>query len=172
MRERLRGSIWLTLLVGGCLPLVTLIIDRFWLTPKTVSIMHQRELLEYRVSRLYAPLVVVTAGGQFSMTSDLVFYKVLDIMSEYGYLADDEVMNKYIEFLTICRFASYHDLTQGSSLRGPLPREVVLEIIKQRRPPLKWTPSSLERAIRVEKEFYRLLFLYYRKAKRSLGLLR
>ena len=101
------------------------------------------------------------------MTSDLVFYKVQDIMDEYGYLADPEVVDKHIEFVSLCKFAGYEDLRTGSLIQKPIPNEVVLEIVKQKRPPLKWTANSLEEAIRVEKEFNRILLKHYDGSRHS-----
>jgi len=101
------------------------------------------------------------------MTSDLVFYKVQGIMDEYSHLADSEVVDKYIEFVSLCRFAGYEDLRTGSSIQKPFPNDLILEIVKQKNPPLKWTANSLEEAVRVEKDFNRILLKHYDRARHS-----
>jgi len=88
-------------------------------------------------------------------------------MEEYGYLADDEMMNKYLEFVGLCRFTGYDDLKEGSPISKPLPIDVIIEVVRQRKPPLEWTADSLEKAIKVEKEFIELLLMDYDKSRKT-----
>jgi hypothetical protein len=104
------------------------------------------------------------------MTGEITFYKVQGIMNDHGYLADQEVMDKYIEFVGLCRFASYDDLKAGSLVQKPLPGDVIIEIVKQRRPPLKWDADSLEKAIQVEKDFNEVLLKHYKRARKTFSI--
>ena len=154
-------------LVGAAIALSSNVLNELWLIPRKQQKLHHQELLENRLSRLYTPLILATDKGQFSMTRDITFYKVREIMDQYGYLADQEVMNKYIEFFSLCRFASYDDLRGGSSLSKPLPNDVIIEIVKQGKPPLKWGADSLEKAIKLEKEFNQVLLKHYKRAREA-----
>ena len=53
----------------------------------------------------------------------------------------------------------------GSIITKPLPNDFVIEITKQRMPPIKLTPSRLDQVLEVEKEFNELLMKYYEKAR-------
>ena len=167
MNERSRIFDLLLILVGAFTALFGTILTELWLIPVKQSKLHQYELIEKRMSMLYTPLIIATASGQLSMIGDLVFHKVYEIMEEHGYLADEEVMNKYLEFLGLCMFASYDDLKEGSVFSQPLPSDVIIEVVRQRKPPLKWSADSLEKAIKVEKEFIQLLLKYYEEARKT-----
>jgi hypothetical protein len=86
-------------LVGAIIALFGTVLTELWLIPVRQQKLHHQELLENRLSRLYTPLFLATGKGEFSMTGDIIFYKVREIMDQYGYLADQQVMDKYIEFL-------------------------------------------------------------------------
>lgn len=167
MSERSRIFDLLLILVGAFTALFGTILTELWLIPAKQNKLHQNELIENRLSKLYAPLIIATANGQFSMTGDLVFYRVYEVMEEYGYLADDEMMNKYLEFVGLCRFTGYDDLKEGSPISKPLPIDVIIEVVRQRKPPLEWTADSLEKAIKVEKEFIELLLMDYDKSRKT-----
>lgn len=158
----------LYLIIGAMLTFGGTVFSELYLIPSKemrVSLNKQRE---YRLSKLYQPLLLATKYGNFSMTSDLIFYEIDQIMKNYGYLADQEVIDKYIEFTKVCRFAGYEDLVRGVSFKPGLSENVILEIIKQRKPPLMWTANSLESAVKIEKEFHELLVKYYEKARKNL----
>jgi hypothetical protein len=71
--------------VGAIIALLSTMLTELWLTPAKQHKLHQQELMENRLSRLYSPLILATGKGQFSMTGDLIFYnkkiwgQVLDI---------------------------------------------------------------------------------------------
>jgi len=88
-------------------------------------------------------------------------------MDEYGYLADQEVMDKYLEFVGLFRFAGYEDLKAGSLTSRPLPDDIIMEIIKERKMPLMWDGDSLLKALQVEKDFMKLLLQHYERARKK-----
>ena len=122
----------LIILIGAGIALVGTILSELWLIPAKQNKIHAQQLIEYKLSKLYTPLIIATGKGQFSMTGDIIFYKVHEIMEEYGYLSDDEVINKYIEFFGLCRFAGFDELLEGSLFSEPLSRDVILEIAQDR----------------------------------------
>ena len=77
-----------------------------WVEPAKQAKIHQHKIIEHRLSELYAPLITATGKGEFSMMSCLVFYEVQDIMDNYSYLADSELVHKYIEVLKLIEFVS------------------------------------------------------------------
>ena len=79
-------------------------------------------------------------------------------------------MDKYLEFVGLCRFAGYDDLKDGSLISRPLPDNVIIEIIKQRKPPLKWDVDSQEKAIKMEKDFYQVLLKHYTGARKTFSI--
>ena len=79
-------------LVGAITALFGTLLPELWFIPAKQHKLHQKQLMENRLSRLYTLLVLATGRGQFSMTGDIVFFKVQEIMEEHGYLADDEVI--------------------------------------------------------------------------------
>ena len=166
MNDRSRIYDALLIVLGAFIAFIGTVFTELWLGPAKQAKIHQHEIIEHRLSKLYAPLVLATGKGAFSMTSDLVFYKVQNIMDDYSYLADSEVVDKYIKFVSLCRFAGYEDLRTGTSIHKPLSSDVILEIVKQRKPPLKWTPSSLKEAIQMEKDFNIVLLKYYDSARK------
>jgi hypothetical protein len=165
LNKRSRVYDLILILMGAIIALLSTVLTELWLIPAKQEKLHHQELLENRLSRLYTPLILATGKGEFSMTGDIIFYKVREIMDQYGYLADQEVMDKYIEFFGLCRFASYDDLRRGSFLSKPLPNDVIVEIVKQGRPPLKWDADSLDKAIQVEKDFNQILLKHYKRAR-------
>jgi len=92
--ERSRGYDLVLVLVGALTALVGTILTELWLIPAKQHRLHQAQLMEDRLSKLYTPLVLATGMGQFSITGDIVFFKVREIMTASGYLADDEVIKK------------------------------------------------------------------------------
>ncbi len=170
MSERSGVYDLLLVLLGAIIALLSTVLTELWLIPTKQQKLHHQELLENRLSRLYTPLILATGKGQFSMTGDIVFYKVREIMDQYGYLGDQEVINKYIDFFALCRFANYDDLRRGSSLSKPLPDDVIIEIVKQRRPPLKWDEDSLKKATQVEKDFNQVLLKHYKRAREAFSM--
>lgn len=152
------------LFAGSIMTLILTIATHLWLIPYQEKRLHQYELIEQKVSKLYQPLMLATGYGNLSLASDIPFYKVLHILEEYGYLADQEVIDVYIEFLKLCRFANYDDLSKGTMLQKPIPEGVILEIIRRGDPPLKWTASSLKTANEVDKKFHVILKRYYKQA--------
>ena len=167
----LKNQSWISglapVLLGALIAYLGTITSELWLIPAKQEKIHRNEIAELKFSKLYAPLVLATGKGQFSMTGDMVFYKVHEIMEEYGHLADEELVTKYIEFLGLSKSASYDDLKSGSPIQMPLPDDVVIEIIKQRKAPLVWTPSRLEKALKVEQEFNAILLEKYSKAREA-----
>lgn len=168
--KKLRVYDLVLIFVGSIITLFGTVISELWLIPAKQHKLHQTELIENRLSKLYTPLIIATGKGQFSMTSDIVFYRVYEIMESYGYLADKEIVDKYIEFIDLCRFADYNELKEGASLPMPLSNDIIIEIIKQRKPPLKWTSESLRKALHAEKRFIRLLLKHYNEAQQSFSI--
>ena len=76
------------------------------------------QITEQRLSNLYQPIMIATANGNVTMTSDIPFWKVYRVMEQHGYLAEEKVMNKYIEFLGACHFASLGDILSKSPCRS------------------------------------------------------
>jgi hypothetical protein len=168
VKEKINNKInWPTLLsviIGGVMTLIGSIVTQLYLVPMKEIKTHQYALVESKLSKLYQPLLLATGYGNFSITSDIPFWKVYSILENYGYLADADFMGKYVEFLKFCRFARYDDLKEGGLIQRPLPESIIVEIIKQGKPPLKWDADSLENALKIEKEFTSLLIKFHEKA--------
>ena len=159
----------LFIIAGSVLTLVGTVITHLWLIPAQEKSLHRYELLEQKVSKLYQPILLATGYGNLSLTSDITFHKVRHILEEYGHLADQEVMSKYIEFLKLCKFANYSDalISEGVPYNGlefPKPEELIIEAFKRGDLPLKWDSKKLNEALKVEKEFQEVLSQYYDKA--------
>ena len=105
----------LAVILGAIISLFGSMATQYWFIPMRMQKIHQQQLVEDRFSKLYAPFVLVTGKGNISLTSDIPFYKVKDIMEKYGYLADPEVIDKYVAFLSACKFATYQDLKNNFS---------------------------------------------------------
>ena len=166
-QESNRGSSWQTLImvvIGSVLTLILTVVTHLWLIPSQEKRMHRYELAEQKVSKLYQPILLSTGYGNLTLTSPGPFMEVKKTLKEYGHLADEEVIDKFIDFLKLCDFANYEDLTKGSSLQKPLPDDIILEIIRKGDPVLKWDSTSLANALKVEKEFYSVVRKYYKKA--------
>jgi hypothetical protein len=173
------SSAWSTVLaifLGGILTLSSTVITYLWLIPSQEKKIHQYELAEHKVSRLYQPILIATGYGNFSLTSDVTFHKVRRIMEEFSYLADKEVTDRYIDFLKHCQFMNMAEMlgTMPWSLdldwvpgKRQLPESVIAEFVRTTHLPLKWTGSKLEKALAVEKEFQKALLKYYAKAYRE-----
>jgi len=165
----------LFIIAGSVLTLVGTVITHLWLIPAQEKSLHRYELLEQKVSKLYQPILLATGYGNLSLTSDITFHKVRHILEEYGHLADQEVMNKYIQFLKLCKFGSYLEAIESQSfpiisqdIPKPkalsIPEELIIESFKRGDLPLKWDSEKLNEALKVEKEFQEVLSKYYDKA--------
>jgi len=157
----------LFLFVGSAMTLILTIATHLWLIPSQEKRLHRYEQIEQKVSKLYQPMMLATGYGNLSLASDIPFYKVLHILEDYGHLADQEVIDKFIEFLKLCRFADYDDLSSGTSLQNPIPEGIIKEILRRGDPPLKWTGNSLEEANKVDEEFHIILKKYYEQAYKN-----
>jgi hypothetical protein len=158
---------FLFIIAGSVLALIGTIITNLWLIPAQEKRIHKYELAEQKVSKLYQPILFSTGYGNVTMTSDIPFYKVKRILENYGYLADQEVIEKFLEFQKLCVFADYDELVERTDMKGivrGLPDSVLVEILKTGNMPLKWHTDSLESALKVEKEFQEVLSRYYKKA--------
>jgi len=156
---------------GSILTLILTIITHLWLIPSQEKRMHRYEMAEQKVSKFYQPILIATANGNLTITSDVVFHKVRRIMEEYSHLADKEVTDKFIAFYKLCEFADLKDmimqLTEYMALsqrKRALPEVVLAEIIKNKELPLKWHVGNLENALEAEKAFQTVLKEYYQKA--------
>ncbi|MCF8146400.1 MAG: hypothetical protein K9N21_21035 [Deltaproteobacteria bacterium] len=167
MKNERGRSFWtplLAVILGGLVSIATTAILQLWLIPAKEWKGHIRELQEQRLSKLYQPLTIATLDGQATIVSDVTFYRVWSIMNEYGYLAHPELMEKYLAFLRLCEFAGYEDLKEGSFHQRPPPDELVLEIVKEKHFPLKYTAERLEKLNVSAKEFQSELKKRYREA--------
>jgi len=155
----------LLFVVAGVIPAFILNITTYlWLIPSKEKSLHQYELIEQKVSKLYQPMMLATGYGNLSLASDIPFHKVLHLLEDYGHLADREVMDKFIEFLKLCRFAGYDDLSSGTMLQKSIPESIIKGILRRGDPPLKWTSSSLKEAIKADEEFHIILKKFYEQA--------
>ncbi|HDH99019.1 MAG TPA: hypothetical protein ENF70_07820 [Deltaproteobacteria bacterium] len=166
-----KASPWLTvvyIIIGAAVSLTVTVLTQLYLIPSREIKLHMYQQKEHRVTRLYQPLLVSTGYGNFSMTAPGVFFKVNKIMESYGYLADQEVVEKYIEFLKLVRFVNYNDLREGNFIQKPASENLIIELIRQGVTPLEWTASSLEKALKVEKEFQNVVRKHYKEAVEDL----
>ena len=154
----------LFLFIGSALAIIPDTANHLWLVPYQEKRLHRYEQIEQKVSKLYQPMLLATGYGNLSLTGDIPFYKVLHLFEDYGYLADHEVIDKFIEFLKLCRFANYDDLSNGTGIQKPIPEDIIKEIIRRGDPPLEWTASTLKEANKVDKEFNIVLKKYYEQA--------
>jgi hypothetical protein len=164
------SSFWTPLIavvVGGLVSIATTTILQLWVIPAKEWKGHLRDLQEQRLSKLYQPLIIATRDGEASIVSDVTFYRVYSIMNQYGYLAQPELMEKYLDFLRLCEFAGYEDLTAGSFLQRPPPDAVLLEIVKEKHFPLKYTADRLEKLNNRAGEFQSELKERYDEAYRG-----
>ena len=161
MEEKKKDGFYKTILLivlGSVLTIAGSVVSELWLIPAKQEKLRRQEIAEMKFSRLYAPLILATGKGELSMASDLVFYRVQDIMERYGYLGSPELIDRYIQFVMDCQFASYEELRSGGLMTKPLPKEVIVEIVKQRKPPLAWSAGSLEDALESEKSSKRFFW--------------
>ena len=156
-------------LVGAFVSLVVSFATNLWVMPKRDKQQRNFQITEQRLSLLYQPIMIATANGNFSMTSDIPFYKVYRVMEQYGYLANPKLMTKYVEFLSSCRFASLADILTQTYVDPKISSDVLKEILKIRpeNPPLAWTASTLPEALEKQKEFISLFKEDYQKALRN-----
>ncbi|RLB30251.1 MAG: hypothetical protein DRH11_15100, partial [Deltaproteobacteria bacterium] len=61
-----------------------------------------------------------------------------------------------------------NDLRKGNFIQKPASENLIIELIRQGVTPLKWTPSSLEKALKVEKEFQNVVRRHYKEAVEDL----
>ncbi len=101
-----KGKIWrnfwptlIAVLGGGLLPVVAAIATHLWLIPVQEKRLHKYEMAEQKVSKLYQPMLLATGYGSFSITSDIPFHKVWGILGQYGHLAEQEVMDEFLNIL-------------------------------------------------------------------------
>jgi len=162
---RLR-DILLAAVVGAVVSLAISFATNLWIMPLRDKQQRKFQITEQRLSNLYQPIMIATANGNLSITSDIPFYKVYRVMEQYGYLAAPKLMNKYIEFLNSCRFASLTDILSKGHTDPQITPEVIKEIIKLRpeNPPLAWTASTLPEALEKQKEFISVFKEEYQKA--------
>lgn len=166
------GSGWQNIfyiVIGSVLTLILTIVTHVWLIPAQEKSLHKYELAEQKVSKLYQPILLATGYGNLSLTSDITFHKVRRTLEEYGHLADQEVIYKFIQFLKLCKFGSYSDVKELDSTwaKGPalhMPDTLIIEAFKRGDLPLMWDHGKLNEALKVEKEFQEVLSNRYEKA--------
>jgi hypothetical protein len=166
-KGKILRNFWPTLiavLVGGLLPVVAATATHLLLIPAQEKRIHEYEMAEQKVSKLYQPMLLATGYGRFSIASDIPFYKVLGILEQFGHLADQEVMDKHLSFLEHCKFAGYDEIVRGLTPTKAPPEKLIIEVLKERKPPLKWTSDSLKVALEAEKEFLTSLKIHYQRA--------
>jgi len=76
-------------------------------------------------------------------------------------------IKKYVAFCGLCRFADFNDLSSGTLFPKPISNEIIVEIVRQQKPPLKWSADSLKKALKAEKEFNEVLLQRYEKAREA-----
>lgn len=165
---RLRDII-IAALVGAVVSMAVTFATNLWIMPLIGKQQRKFQIIEQRLSNLYQPIMIATANGNFSLTSDIPFYKVRRVMEQYGYLADSKLSAKYVEFLKSCRFASLTDLLYKTEIGSRLPTDALREVIKigSESAPFAWTASTLPEALAKEKEFVTLFKEEYQKALRD-----
>jgi hypothetical protein len=167
---RLRDII-VAAVVGAVVSLAISFATNLWIMPLRDKQQRKFQITEQRLSNLYQPIIIATANGNFSLTSNIPFYKVYKVMEQYGYLSEPKLMAKYIEFLTMCRFASESDIFSQSGIGPEIPLDLLKELTRivaeKEKPPLKWTPSYLEEALEKEKEFIKIFKEEYQRAYRE-----
>jgi len=62
------------------------------------------------------------------------------------------------------RFANYKDLREGNFIQTPASEKLIIELIRQGVTPLEWTAISLEKALKVEREFQNVVRKHYEEA--------
>lgn len=153
-------------LIGAFVSLGVSFSTNLWIMPKRDKQQRNFQITEQRLSLLYQPIMIATANGNFTMTSEIPFYKVYRVMEQYGYLADNKLMTKYIQFLGACRFANLSDIVSKTYVYPKISPDMLKEIIKMRpeNPPFAWTASTLPEALTKEKEFIGIFKEDYQKA--------
>ena len=99
--EKKRSPAWSPLiyvLLGGAITLVGTVITELWLVPSREMRIQANKQREYRLTKLYNPLMILTAHGKRGIGTSAVFYKTHIIMLEYGFV----IMALYSDKQLLC----------------------------------------------------------------------